>query len=147
MRKLLLALIVAASLPALARAEDNFFKQDKTVAQSSGTVRIVSISSSAFTLVDTSTTIPGAYSAFVKLVGSDYMLLQSSDAVAGFCCSYESDATTSVTAGAKGCTQAQKEPGGNFYFLELRRWWQNLSAYCIGLKTTSNSILRVTQSK
>lgn len=146
MRKTLIVLSMLA-LAGAARAQTEAYSPDKEVAKSSGTVRVVSVSSQTFTLIETSTNVPSAYSSFVLLPGSDYAILQSTHAGGSFCCSFEADASTSITPGAKGCLQAKKESGGGFYEFEVRRWWQNLRLYCISMRTDTAAILRIGQTK
>lgn len=144
MKSIIIALLILAASSASAQVE--VYSPDKSVARSSGTIRVVQVSSQTFTLIETSTNVPTANSAFVLLPGSDYILLQSTGTT-GFCCGYEVDSSTSITVGAKGCVQAKKESGGGFYELEMRRWWQNLRLYCLSNSLSSHSILRVLQTK
>ena len=148
MRKFFLAALAVVAFASGARAQDsNVFDSSKSIAHSTGTVRIVQLSSQTFTLIETSTNQPAAYSSFNLVVGSDHEVVQTTSSASGICCGYEVDATTSIAPGAKGCIQAKKESGGNFYELEVYRWWQNLRLYCIGMSTTMSPIVRVLQTR
>lgn len=147
MRNALLGFLSAAVLTISANAQTEAFLGDKDIAKSSGTVRIVVISSSAFTLLETSTNVAAAYGGFVLLPGSDHAVLQSTHAGGQFCCSFEADGSTSIVSGAKGCLQAEKENGGGFYKMEVKRWWQNLRLYCLSLANNAPIALRLGQTK
>lgn len=135
MRTIILSALMALATNAFAQTE-HFFP-DKAIARSSMTVVIVTASTGSFTLTDTP-----------QMEGSDRVVIQSTYAAAGFCCSAEAAATSGTTAGARGCIRAKQEPGGGFYELEVRRWWQNLRLYCKGLDLLQNGItLNVLQQK
>jgi hypothetical protein len=141
MKKIFPAILVVL-LPSLVAAQvsSTYFDPSKSVMRSSATVFTVIISTGHFTLVE---------SAATRMVGSDYIMIQSTYGNGPFCCSFESDASAQVTAdGGKGCIAARRDPGGTYYSIEFRRWWQNLKAYCLGLDPLPlNQAVRVLQSK
>lgn len=121
----LAALAVLAALcaaPAQALPENVPPPAAYAIIQDTATVVNVTVSNDAFTSMGT-------------LSGGHYVIVQTTDAVAGFACSFEVGASTLGVAGVKGSIRAKKEPGGTFYELEIKRWARDLALKCITLAT------------
>lgn len=136
MKRILLALVVvAAAIPA--SAQPYLAPAGQFLDRSSGTVVQVTVSSAVFAQVDTP-----------QMDGSAYVLIQSTDGTGVFGCSYESTASSTTNFSTnRGFVKAKREPGGGFYELEFRRWFQNLAVYCTSLRATANVALHVFQGR
>lgn len=133
---LALALALAAgSAPAVALPTDTPPPLAYDLMVDSVTVLNVSVATHQFTSIS-------------GLSGGHFAVLQSTDAV-NFCCSFEAGASTIPVAGTRGCIAGQKEPGGGFYWLAVKRWARDLTLRCQTFKTEAqgSTVLRVLQGR
>ncbi len=87
------------------------------------------------------------FTSITGVAGSHLIVVQSTAADAGFCCSFEVGAVTTTVAGTKGCVQAKKDAGGGFYEYSFKRWAQNLTLRCQSFKTDVAAVVRVLQGR